>query len=99
MQTELYFVGISLDTALQREQIRADKGEQEKINEDDIIRRYVNGIANIKNHIESGNVDLIKVYDNSRSKGEEQLLLHIEKGDTIFYHPNPPEWFRNTNCI
>jgi predicted ABC-type ATPase len=52
-QTELYFVGISLDTALQREQIRVDKGEQEKINEDDIKRRYVNGIANIKNHQKS----------------------------------------------
>ena len=92
MQTELYFVGVPLEIALQREQSRVDKDEQEKIPENTIRRRHGNGIRNIKEHIASGNIDVIKIYDNSRGKGEEQLILHIENGKTIYLHPDQPEW-------
>ena len=94
MRTELYFVGIPLESALQREAIRASIGEQGKINEDVIVSRHASGIANIQNHIDSGNIDVIKIYDNSRGIGEEQLLLHIENGKTVYLHPKPPQWFR-----
>ncbi|MDR2861725.1 MAG: hypothetical protein LBV07_04180 [Syntrophobacterales bacterium] len=99
MRTELYFVGLPLATAIQREQIRANRGGQEKIDESIISRRYANGISNIKNHLESGNVDVVMVYDNSRGRGEEQLLLHIENGKPFFIHQDLPEWFKEAGLI
>ena len=83
MKTELYFVGLPLETALLRESIRSKNDEQEKINMEDIIQRYQKGLPNIQKHIASGNVDVVMVYDNSRSRGEEQLLLHIGNGKFI----------------
>ena len=96
MQTELYFVGIPLETAIQREQIRADSEEQDRIGVDKVTSRY-RGLFNIQNHIDKGNIDVIKIYDNSRGKGEEYLILHIENGMTIFLHPEPPDWFMDAN--
>ena len=93
MRTELYFVGVSLETALQRKIIRADKGEQDKISDYVITTRHADGLVNIPKHIDSGNVDVIMIYDNSRCRGEEQLLLHVEDRETVFRHPTPPEWF------
>ena len=95
MKTELYFVYVPLETVIQRERIRAAKGEQKKIDLDRLIRRYDNGLSNIQPHIDSGNIDVIKIYDNSLGKGEEQLILHIEYGRTVYLHPEPPEWFKD----
>ena len=76
MRTELYFVGLPLETAKEREEIRAANGDQEKIELKKLIRRYKNGLSNIQKHIDSGNIDLIKIYDNSRGIGDETLVLH-----------------------
>ena len=98
MRTELYFVGIPLETAIEREQLRAGEGKQKKIKTSDIARRY-NGLFNIQKHIDSGNVDVIKIYDKSRGSGEEYLLLHIEGGKTVYLHPEPPQWFRDAGIV
>ena len=95
MHTELYFVYVPLETAIQREQIRANNKGQEKIPEQAIRIRHPKGLANIQKHIDSGNIDVIKIYDNSRGIGEEQLLLHIEDGMTVYLHLDPPQWFRD----
>ena len=94
MQTELYFVGVPLEVAIQREQARVAGGEQKKIEIVYLMQRY-SGIFNIQSHIDYGDVDIVMIYDNSHGKGEEQLLLRVEGGKTIFRHPNPPEWFRS----
>jgi predicted ABC-type ATPase len=99
MKTELYFVGLPLETALLRESIRSDNNEQEKIKAEDIIQRYQKGLPNIQKHIESENVDVVMVYDNSRGRGEEQLLLHIGNGKPFFIHKDLPEWFKEANVV
>ena len=93
MRTELYFVYVPLEIAKEREEIRAINGKQRKISEKIIEQRHKNGLPNIKKHIESGYVDVVMIYDNSRGRGEEQLLLHIKNGKTVFRCPKPPEWF------
>jgi predicted ABC-type ATPase len=97
MQTELYFVYVPLETAIRREQIRASQGIQNKIPEKTIENRYSKGLFNIQKHIDSGNIDIIMIYDNSRGKGEEQLLLHIKNGKTVYLHPEllEQEWFKS----
>ena len=55
--------------------------------------KYVDG--RVKNYLDPDRyVDVIQMYDNSRGIGEEQLLLHIEKGRTVYLAPEPPRWFR-----
>ena len=99
MRTELYFVGLPLETAIQREKIRAYRKEQKGIGADTVADRY-RGIFNIQKHINEGNIDLIKIYDNSRGVGEEELVFHMENGKTIFLNPEPIlQWFKDAQAL
>ena len=97
MKTELYFVGLPLQTAKDRELKRVANGEQDKIDHEELQRRYKKGLHKIQEYMRSGNVDIIMIYDNSHAKGEEQLLVHIEDSKLVYVHSGLPEWFTLTN--
>ena len=100
MKTELYFVGVPLETAKGREEKRAANKEQAKIDHAEIERRYVKGLSNLQKHIDSGNIDLIKFYDNTLGKGEEELVFHMENGKTKFLNPEPIlQWFKDARFL
>jgi len=91
MQVELYFVFVPLDKSLSQERKRVIDGEQDEIPETDIRRRHTRGIKNLPKHIESGNIDVVMIYDNSREKGKDVPILRIEDGRATSY-PEPHDW-------
>ena len=100
MRTELYFVGLPLETAKEREVIRVAERKQDKIDHNTLEQRYKNGLPKIQKHIDSGNIDLIKIYDNGRGIGEEKLVFHMENGITIFMNPEPIlQWFQDAKSL
>ena len=92
MTTKLYYIGLSLEKCLERQKKRVLEKEDDPVDDCLVVDRYKRGLEKIREHMNSGNVDVLKIYDNSGRKGEERLLLHIERGVTLFRHPKPPAW-------
>ena len=92
MRTELYYVGLPVNTAKEREIQRVANGEQNKIDHVKLERRYHKALKiNIHKHINSGNIDLVTFYDNSRAKGQDVEVMHIENGKGTLQN-KPNDW-------
>ena len=95
MTTKLYYIGLSFEKCLERQRKRALEKEDDLVDDYTVTERFERSLKKINDHMNSGNVDVLKIYDNSGARGEERLLLHVEHGETLFRDPEPPEWLDN----